>query len=82
MFIAMLLFVGVHLATLWLFTVGFPFGGWSGRSRIRILGGLFIVEVVAVIAGLFLDDPRDAWSVPASASMLAWISDYLRMLWD
>jgi hypothetical protein len=73
----------VHVSILWFFAAGVPWGkwGWAPRTRVALLGVLVAAGAVAVVVGLLVDDPRDAWSIPFSLSLFVWSSDFLRLLW-
>jgi len=73
-----LAFVVIGVLMLWLLALRVP-RGWTPRTITVLLAGLVAAAVVAVVVGLSLDDPRDAWAAGSVVlPMFAWISNYFR----
>ena len=72
-------FLVVHMVMLWLIAWGVP-AGYRPRTTVVVLTALVGADVL-VIGGVFLEDPRDLWSIPVTASMFAWVGAWLRYLW-
>jgi len=81
MLVATLGWLVVFEVMLWLIYAGFPVG-YRPRTTVWVLGGLALAQLVALVIGVFVDDPRNLLAIAYTASIFVWAGAWWRYLWN